>query len=1134
VRPTPGPSGPTLADLVEAQVARTPAAPALAAAGVVLSYAELDERANRLAHHLQGLGVGPDVLVGICAERTPGMAVGLLGILKAGGACVPLDPEYPPERLAFMLEDSGVAVLLTQRQVAGRLPATGPGTPSVVLLDEDGPGSGPGAPVSVAVNTPAGPPRRATTPDHLAYVIYTSGSTGTPKGVMLAHRGLVNHHRAVARLYRLGPGDRVLQFCSLNFDVSVEEIFPTWASGGTVVLRDDSLPILGRPWLDWLRRQQVGVLNLPTAYWHRWVQDLVALGERLPEAVRLVVVGGERALGQAYRTWLRVGGDGARWVNAYGPTEASIMATFFEPPAGGAGLEAGDPPIGRPLPHLTAHVLDADGRPVAEGEAGELYLGGEGLARGYLGRPVLTAERFPPDPFSDRSGARLYRTGDLVRQRPDGELAFLDRLDQQVKVRGFRIECGEVEAALLGHPAVAEAAVVAREDAPGDRRLVAYVVGAAAAATGRELRRFLAGRLPAYMVPTAYATLDALPRLPNGKLDRRALEAPPSGRHPGPGTGKGSGGGGQAGPDPIPASSPAEEVVAAIWSQVLGLDRVGSDDDFFELGGHSLLATQVMAQVREAFAVEIPVRAIFEAPTVAGLAARLEAAGASPAPVPPLVPQPRPPGGRIPLSLPQEQMWALELQAAPPRMYNVTAQHRFAGPADVEILERALAVVVERHEALRTRVVVEDGRPYQSVAATVPLAIAVSRIDAPTPAEAEEELARAVAEVDAISFDLAVAPLFRAHLFRLGDGASELAVTFDHLITDGTSAYIFLSELADAYAALEEDRSPVLRPLPVQYADYSIWQRRWLTDERLRAQLEYWEAKLAGMPLGPAVPFDRIPRQPTRRIASRSLAVPAGTCAALRRLAQRTSSTMFVVSVAAVQALFSRVGEVSDVVLSTTLSGRQRAELEGLIGVFAGVGRIRTDLSGDPPFTEVVARARESVLGLFENQDIPFMTVRRALFPGFPATTIGPAGGDTRPLAALPIELQYFHTGHEGWAPGLAVVERPGQDKGPDSLFFRGQLHPLSLTLLDDGEQLWGEANYKLDFYTEETVERLVVGLERLLAAVADDPGLPVSALPTGLPGGGGTGGTGGDDRPPAAAGDRRLHRPVGTWQMER
>ncbi|HEX2273703.1 MAG TPA: condensation domain-containing protein, partial [Acidimicrobiales bacterium] len=698
---------------------------------------------------------------------------------------------------------------------------------------------------------------------------------------------------------------------------------------------------------------------------------------------------------------------------------------------------------------------------------------------GYLGRPGLTAERFVPDPFADRPGARLYRTGDRGRWLPGGEVEFVDRLDHQLKVRGFRIESGEVEAALVGHPAVSEAVVTAREDTPGDKRLVAYFVAAGAPPPGSsELRRFLSDRLPPYMVPTAFVPVDAFPQTPNGKIDRAALPPPPHTRP-------------DLATEWVAPRSPSEEALASIWSEVLGFEGVGVHDDFFELGGHSLLATQVVARAREAFARDLPLRAIFERPTVAALAELVDAGVEQAASAPPLVPQPRRPGDRLPLSLAQEQMLRLELEAQPAGLYNVTALHRFSTPVDHGALRRALEYMAERHESLRSGFAVDADGPYQFVAPTVAVELTFSEIDVADEAEAEAELHRRVAEQDAAPFELASPPLFRAELISLGAGHSQLAVTFDHLIVDMTSAYIFLGEVATAYEALAEGRAPELSPLPVQYADFAIWQRAWLSEQRLAEQYEYWRKVLTGMPLGPAVPFDHLPGAPTRRIAKLAVTVPPDLYRRLQAIARSARTTPFVVVTAAVKALLSRYGGMTDIVLSTTLSGRQRNECEGVIGMFAGVGRMRTDLSGDPTFAEVVERVRDTVLGLFEHQDIPFMKVRDTLFPDFPRM-----GDYVRTASVIPIELLYFHAAHDHWAPGSGVVERPGSEKAVDDIFFRGQLQPLSLTFVDDGSQMWGHLSYKLDFYDEATVQDLASGLERLLVAVAADPGMRLGELP--------------------------------------
>lgn len=1051
-----------LPEVVERRVDACPDAVAVTSGEESMTYAELDRAANRLAHQLLHLGVAPETPVGICVERTLAMPVGLLAILKSGGACLPLDPSYPVERLRFMLTDADPAVVLAQPESIALIDAArGPQT-TIVDLDAERGGD------------PAARPGRLRAPDRIAYLIYTSGSTGAPRGVLLPHRALVNHCLAAVDLYELRPTDRVLQFCSPSFDVSIEELFPSWAAGAQVVLRPRELAILGRGWLDWLAAEGITVLNLPTAYWHAWVRDLEGLGEHPPAGMRVVIVGGERATAAAYRSWRRVGGDRVRWFNAYGPTEASVMATIHAAPTGGAtGDDETDPPIGHPLRGVTVHLLDAEGRPVPDGEVGELHIGGVGLARGYLNQPDLTAEHFVADPFSAGGEGRLYRTGDLGRARPDGELEFAGRRDRQVKVSGgFRVEPGEVEVALRSYAGVSDAVVLPIEDPFGQRRLVGYVVTAAGATVlAAGLRRHLTTRLPAYLLPASFVLLDEFPMTPNGKIDHTSLAALD---------------GQPRGARLVAPRTPTEEAVAIIWSTVLGLDEVGMSDDLFESGGDSLRAAQIAASVQEAFGTPIPLGSLLAEPTVAALARYLEAENAQPALDPPsLVAARRRPGTRVPLSLPQEQMWQLEAATGLIANQNVTACHHFSHPVDRDVLRAALRVLVERHEILRTRFSVQNGRPYQQIAAGV-------RVDLATVAlSAEGDLDSHVAEQDSERFALDRSPLFRARLYRLGAQRCVLAVTFDHLICDGPSAYIFLSELSTTYHALAAGTAAQLRPLPVQYADFTEWQRRWLTEERMTAQLDYWRRALAGAPLGPALPFDRIPAEPTRRLRSVSARVGRAAYESLSALARQSRASMFMLCVAAVSTLLFRQGETSDIVLSTTLSGRRRAELEGVIGTFAGTGRVRIDLAGDPSFTTAVARARESVIALFEHQDIPFSRVREAVLP-----ELASRHGNGPPLALLPVDLQYFRTAHDHWVPGTGVVERPGPDKGPDELYFRGQLHPLSITLLDDGTELWGEVVYKQDFYDESTIERFRDGLQRVLEAVVADPDQRLSAIP--------------------------------------
>ena len=614
----------SLCETLEEHAVRTPDAVAVQSDDRSLTYRELDRSANRLARKLRRGGVGPDGLVAICMERSPEQMVALLGALKAGGAYLPLDPSYPAERIAFLFEDSAAAWLLTDASSSARLPRIRPAT---LILDPA---------LSALQGEVEEPPEWRISPESLAYVIYTSGSTGSPKGVLIPHRALSGFALAAIETYGLSRRDRVLQFTSIGFDMSVEEIFPTWASGATLVLRGPEMLGSARNFLAECDRRDVQVLNLPTAYWHQLTQEILEEHLDLPPALRVLVIGGERVRPDLVAAWQERFAGGVRLFNGYGPTETTVVATAFEVPPVWSALE--DVPIGRPLPGVEAFVLDELRRPVPGGTAGELYLGGRGVARGYLNRADLTAERFVESPLSPELGSRLYRTGDRVAVRPDGELAFLGRLDEQVKIRGYRVEPGEIEASLAGHPDVREALVTAEPASHGGSRLVAYVIPAAARDAGaggfsEDLRAFLESRLPEYMIPAVFVPLRSWPLTRNGKVDRSALPAPGSER-----------------PDahePLTAPrTPEESLLLEIWLGVLGMDRIGIHDDFFLLGGHSLLALRVISRVRDRCGVELPLRALFDAPTIAGMAQALSGNGARPVPgLPPIRPRPRPAGG---------------------------------------------------------------------------------------------------------------------------------------------------------------------------------------------------------------------------------------------------------------------------------------------------------------------------------------------------------------------------------------------------------------------------------------------------------------------------------------------------------
>ncbi len=1021
---------------------RRPDALAVTFEGRSLTYAELASRAARLAADLRALGVGPEARVGLCLERSPEMVVAILGVLRAGGAYVPLDPAWPAERLAYVLADAGVATLVTQEGVRGVLPEFG-GT--ILSLDAPHPRPLPHE----------GGGEQDASPENLAYVIYTSGSTGRPKGVGVEHRQVVRLFTATEDRFGFGADDVWTLFHSYAFDFSVWEIWGALLYGGRLVIVPHPTSRSPEDLHALLARERVTVLSqTPSAF-----RQLAAVESEAELALRWVVFGGEALEPRALLPWLRRHGDGApRLANMYGITETTVHVTWRG--IGREDAEAGrGSVIGRAIADLRVYVLHAGGEPAPVGAPGEMYVGGAGVSRGYLGRPELTAERFVPDPYSGEAGARLYRSGDRARWTGAGELEYLGRADQQVKVRGFRIEPGEVEAQLAALAGVREAVVVAREDVPGEARLVAYVVPAAGAESpdAAELRARLAERLPAHMVPSAFVVLEGLPLTSNGKLDRGALPAP-----------GGESGGGRAYAAP---RTPTEEIVAGVWAEALGVERVGAHDDFFALGGHSLLATRVVSRLRRALGVEVPMRALFEAPTVAALAERV-AAGAR-AEAPPVVPVDR--TRPLPLSFAQRRLWLLDRMEPGSAAYNVPVALRLRGPLDEEALERALGEVVRRHETLRTVFRAAGGdEPVQVVLPPGPVALA--RIDlARLPGSEREARLRELAREEAARpFDLERGPVFRASLVRLDDGDAAALFTVHHVASDQWSSEVLVSELSALYAG-----SP-LPDLPVQYADFAVWQRAWLTGDVLEREVGYWRGRLAGAPPLLELPTDRPrPAAASDRGGVRSLALAPATTAALRALSRREGATLFMTLAAAFQALLSRYGGEEDVSVGTPVAGRTRLETEGLIGFFVNTLVLRADLSADPGARGLLAQTRERVLEAQAHQDLPFERLVEEL-------------GVERSLGHAPL-FQAMLTLAD---PRPASLRLPGVEVEPLETGSGATPFDLSLVLRDEGDRLVGSLEFRTDLFDGATAGRMLEHYRVLLEGMAADPERRVSALP--------------------------------------
>ncbi|HEX2209622.1 MAG TPA: amino acid adenylation domain-containing protein, partial [Longimicrobium sp.] len=833
--------------LFEAQAARTPDAVAVTGGGISFTYAELNARANRLAHHLVRLGVGPEARVGVCLERGPELIAGNLAVLKAGGAYVAMDPTYPAGRLEMMLRDSGAAVLLGD----GRVTAPVIDGVRVVRVDEDAD--------AIAAESAADLPDRST-PRSLAYVVYTSGSTGTPKGVAVDHASLGSLCAWVVRAFGVTGADRATQVASPGFDAAVLEVWPFITRGASVHVVPGEVRADPPALRDWLVEHAATVSFVPTPV----AEPMLALEWPADAPLRWLLTGGDRL-----RARPRAGMPFAL-SNNYGPTECTVVATSGVVKADGARA----PSIGGPIENTRVYVLDSGLRPLPAGVPGELCIGGAQVARGYLNRPALTAERFVPDPFSAHPGARLYRSGDKVRWLADGSIEYLGRLDEQVKVRGFRIELGEIESTLRRHPDVADCAVIARDDERGEKRLAAYVVGGADA---DDLRAHLRGSLPDYMVPAAFVALDALPLTPNGKLDRRALPAPEYA---------------PANERYVAPRTPAEQVLAATWAEVLGVERVGIHDNFFELGGHSLLATRLASRVGDVFGAAVSVRALFEAPTVAELAERVEAArGATAAMLAPVVPVERTEG--MPLSFAQERLWFLDQLQPGGSFYNVPAAVRLSGALDVPALERALGEVVRRHEALRTTFAPREAGAVQVIAPFAGFVLPVEDQSWSGADDREAETARRTADEAVRPFDLAAGPLFRARLLRLAADEHVLLITLHHSVSDGWSMDVLYRELGALYGAFANGRESPLAESAVQYADYAAWQREQLAGDVMERALGWWVRQLAGAPALLELPTDRPrPALQSYRGDRESVELPAELVARLEALARAAGGSL--------------------------------------------------------------------------------------------------------------------------------------------------------------------------------------------------------------------------------------------------
>ncbi|MET8229845.1 amino acid adenylation domain-containing protein [Micromonospora sp. NPDC005298] len=1042
-------------ELFEAQAAATPDAVAVVAGEERLTYAQLDRRANQLAHALQRRGVRAETSVGVCMDRTAGTIVAFLGVLKSGGVYVPLDPGYPAERLAFMLADSRVDVLIVDETVRDTLPV---GAAGQLCLDRD---------AELIDECPTSKPPTATTPENLSCMFYTSGSSGVPKCAMLTHANYVHYVTFWRERYLTRTPMRVhLQMTSYAFDIFIADATRALFTGATLVVCPHDVVMAPDRLYALMLREEVNSAEFITPILAALVDHVESVGGRM-DFLDLLIAGSDIWYAGDYLRARGLCRPDTKIIAAYGLSETSIDNTTLD------GEEVGDDltgivPIGRPADRTQIYVLNDRFEPCPIGVAGELYVGGDGVGRGYHRRPDLTADRFLPDPFSGIPGSRLYRSGDLACYRPDGILEIIGRADNQVKVNGYRIELGEIESALRAHPAVDQAVVLVHHGATGHARLIGYATFRAGTRSDAEaLREHMRATLPGYMVPSVVITLDEFPLNANGKLNRRALPDPAE----------------QTAPTQRRPVSPTEDLLIAVWCDVLGVTELGVDDNFFALGGSSLLMTQIVARVRQGWNLELPVRSIYHAPTVATLAAeidRVRRERSSMPTAPPITAGERSTGRPYPLSFAQQQLWFHEHLDPQGATYLVPTVLRLRGELSLPALQSAWDTVLARHDVLRTVLVSVDGQVQQQVTAVRSQPLEVVDL-AGLPVDAREAAARRHVEEDAhLPFDLFAAPPVRAGLLRLATDEHVLLVTAHHIATDGWSGHVLLDELSTAYAAALRDEPAELPALPVQYADYAVWQRALLDGELGAAQARFWRAALADAPAVVDLPVDR-PHGDLTGYAGGfvPVTVPAATAEGLARLGRRHQATVFMTLLATYHLLLHRFTGQRDLVVGVPSANRTRVEVERLIGFFVNMLPMRVDVDGELTFAQLIGRVRDVALDAYAHQDLPFERIVEELAP--------PRHPLQNPLFQVAFTVDDPARDAAG-LPGLEVTEWPTT--------LTTAKFDLGLFLTGGPEEITGGFSYRSDLFDEETVRLVADSWLGLLDAVLAEPDRPVATLP--------------------------------------
>ncbi|KST68574.1 amino acid adenylation domain-containing protein [Mastigocoleus testarum] len=1039
-----------------------------------MSYHELNIRANQLAHYLQNLnlqnlnlqntGVKEEVLVGLCVERTtPEMLVAMLAILKAGGAYVPLDPSYPPERLKLMLLNAQVKVLITQYKWITKLPET---EARLVCVDTDW--------EVISQQSTQNPVNRVKS-DRLACVIYTSGSTGKPKGVAIPHR-------AIARLLlnanyiQIDSTDNIAQVSNISFDAATLEIWGALLHGAKLVIIDRDTVLSPHDFANCIRDREISILFLTTALFER----LSSLIPQAFQSLRYLMFGGETVNPQRVREVLK-NNPPQKLLHLYGPAESTTLASWYLVKS--VSPNATNLPIGKPISNTQIYILDRQLQPVPIGVPGELYIGGDGLAREYLNRPELTAEKFIVQTrhnvetlhATSLQGLRLYKTGDLAKYLPDGNIEYLGRIDNQVKIRGFRVELGEIEAVLSQHSGVRESVIATQKDTLGNQSLVAYVTLLQQSLNLDDLRSFLIAKLPEYMVPSAFVELETLPLTPNGKVNRSALPTPDITAF-------------TRSNQFIAPHTPTQELLATIWAEVLGLKQIGIHDNFFALGGHSLLATQLISRVREAFCVEIPLSSLFTNPTIEQLSLAIETehqidSGLKLTAIEPVDREEI--NTHLPLSFAQQRLWFLHQLEGSSAAYNMPAAVKLNGNLEISALEQALTEIVQRHEVLRTSFKVVNGSPVQVINPNQSLSLPLINLQHLPENEKTAEVKRLAIAESQQPFDLSKSPLLRATIVQLGNESHVLLLTMHHIASDGWSIGIFIQELSTLYQALSQGKplstaTQSLAPLPIQYADFAHWQRKWLTGEVWENQLKYWKQQLADAPQILELPTDR-PRPPvqTFRGSTHQFELDRKLTQQLKTLSQSSGTTLFMTLFAGFAILLSRYSNQKDIAIGSPIANRNHREVESLIGFFVNTLILRTNLEDNPSFSDLLTQVRQVALDAYAHQDLPFEKLVEELQSG--------RNLDRNPLVQIVFTLQNGST--SSWElENLSLTQL--------ELDYQTVRFDLEVHLWEVGEQLDGYLVYNTDLFNKTTITQIANNFQTLLKAIVADPEQQVFSLP--------------------------------------